>query len=162
MNKYKTELKWALIFVAGVILWNLLGKILGMDAEHIDKHVLYSSLFTIPAILLYVLVLIDKRKYNYKGFMTYKQGVMTALTFTLFLAIFGLFTPSIATFISPEYYSNAIQHAVETGEMTREQANNMFNLTNRTKGEVLSTAVFGTVFSLIIPIFTKKKSPASI
>lgn len=156
MNKYKIELKWALIFVAAVTLWNILENLLGIDAEHIDKHPLYSSLFTIPAIILYVLVLIDKRKNSYNNIMTYKQGVKTALIFTLLLAILGFITPTIATVISPEYYTNAIQHAIETGEMIKEQAKNHFNLGNRTKGEVLSTAVFGGVFSLIIPIFTRK------
>lgn len=60
MKKYKIELKWTLIFVAGVIIGNILGKILGIDAEHIDKHPLYSTLYTIPAIAIYVLALIDK------------------------------------------------------------------------------------------------------
>ena len=38
---------------------------------HIDKHVVYTNFYALPAILVYVFALLDKRKNFYNGKMTY-------------------------------------------------------------------------------------------
>ena len=50
-------------------------------------NVLY--FFSLFAIAVYVFALLDKRKIDFKGFMTYKQGVMVGITITIFITIFS-------------------------------------------------------------------------
>tara|TARA_B100000315_G_C14105212_1_gene375629 strand:+ start:113 stop:382 length:270 start_codon:yes stop_codon:yes gene_type:complete len=87
-----------------------LEKITGLHAEHIDKHPIYTNFFSIPAIAVYVFALFDKRKTNYNGIMTYKQGVMSGMIITVFVTILSPVTQLItSTIITPEYFSNVIE-----------------------------------------------------
>ena len=78
MNKYKVEIKWAIIFFVVSLLWMVFERAVGLHDEHIDKHMIYTNFFAIPAILVFVMALLDKRKTSYGGKMTYKQGLMAA------------------------------------------------------------------------------------
>ena len=70
MSKYKIELKWGIIFTLMMLVWMVLEKIAGLHDEHIDKHAIYTNFVAIPAIIVYVLALLDKRKGYYNGTMT--------------------------------------------------------------------------------------------
>ncbi|MDY0089018.1 MAG: hypothetical protein RBR78_01495 [Flavobacteriaceae bacterium] len=67
MKNLKIEIKWAVIFSLMMLLWMLLEKLTGLHSTHIDKHAYISNLFAIPAILIYVLALKDKKKNFYNG-----------------------------------------------------------------------------------------------
>lgn len=103
MNTYRIEIKWALIFVAMMLLWMVMERLAGFHDTHIDKHAIVTNLIAIPAIAIYVLALLDKRKNFYGGYMSYKQGFISGLIITL---IVTLFTPLIqfvtSTIISPD------------------------------------------------------------
>ena len=45
INKYKTEIKWAVIFSIVMLLWITLEKLTGLHSEHIDKHPVYTNFF---------------------------------------------------------------------------------------------------------------------
>ena len=49
INKYKTEIKWAIIFAIVMLMWITLEKLTGLHSEHIDKHPMYTNFFSIPA-----------------------------------------------------------------------------------------------------------------
>ena len=51
-----------------------LERAVGLHDEHIDKQQYLTTLFAIPAIVIYILALKDKRKNYYEGYMTYGQG----------------------------------------------------------------------------------------
>lgn len=67
MNKYKTELNWGFIFVASLLIWMLLERLLDLHDEHFNQHMIYTNLFAILAIALYVFALREKRKKDYNG-----------------------------------------------------------------------------------------------
>ena len=66
MNKYKIELKWGIIFTTMMLVWMVLERIAGLHSEHIDKHAIFTNFVSIPAIIVYVLALLDKRKKRLK------------------------------------------------------------------------------------------------
>ena len=157
MNKYKTEIKWAGIFIAVSLIWMLAENLTGLHSEHIDKHMWYTNLFAIPAIAIYVFALLDKRNSDYNGTMTYKQGFMSGLIITLIVAIFSPLTQYITnSVISPDYFSNAISFSVSSGAMTQEQAESYFTLQNYIIQGFIGAIVMGVLTSAIVAFFTKK------
>lgn len=158
MKNIRVEIKWAIIFVIISLLWMLLEKQAGLHNENIDKHATYSYLFAIPAIAVYVMALLDKRKNHYGGFMTYKQGFIAGLIITLIVTILSPLTQYItSTYIATDYFPNAIKYAVSQGKMSQAEAENFFNLKSYIWQGLLGTAMMGIITSAIVAIFTKRK-----
>jgi len=159
MKKIRLEMKWALIFVVMSLLWMLLEKLFGLHSTHIDKHMYITNLFAIPAIIIYVLALIDKKKKDYNGIMTYKQGFISGLIITIIVALLSPLTQWItSTIITPEYFPNVIAHSVATGyHKSLEEAEAFFNLKNYIIQSVIGAIIMGMVTSAIVAIFVRTK-----
>ena len=157
MSNYKTEIKWALIFAAMGLIWMLLERLVGLHDTHIDKHPIYTNLIAVPAIAIYVFALLDKRKNDLGGIMTFKQGLITGLIITAIVTLLSPLTQYItSTLITPEYFNNAITYSVETGKVTQEDAEGFFNLRNYIMMGLMSAPIMGLVTSLVVAFFTKK------
>lgn len=159
MKNLRIEFKWAIIFVIVQMLWMLLERLAGLHSTHIDKHHVYTNFFAIPAILVYVLALLDKRKNFYGGVMTYKQGFMSGLFITAIVTVLNPLTQYIiSTVITPEYFPNMIEYAVESGNMTQEAAEKQFSLSTYMGTGTIGTLIMGVLTSAIVAFFTRKKS----
>jgi hypothetical protein len=63
--------------------------------------------------------------------MTYRQGFISGLIISVFVAILSPLTQYItSTIITPEYFPNAIEYTVREGQMTQEAAENYFTMQN--------------------------------
>ncbi|HKK75108.1 MAG TPA: DUF4199 domain-containing protein [Saprospiraceae bacterium] len=159
MQKYRIELKWAIIFMATTLVWMILEKLVGLHSTHIDKHMIYTNFFAIPAIIIYVLALLDKRKNFYGGQMTYQQGFLTGLWITLIVTIFSPLTQYIiSTVITPDYFSTVIDYVITHDMMTEEAARKQFNLKNYIIQATIGALIMGVVTSAIVAIFTRKRA----
>ena len=158
MKNLKIEIKWAIIFVLAQLVWMLIERLAGLHDAHIDKHAIVTNFFAIPAIVIYVFALLDKRKNFYEGKMTYQQGLIAGLIIT---AIVTLLTPLsqyiISTIITPDYFTNAIQYSVDNGFQSQETAESFFNLQNYIIQGLIGAPIMGIVTTLIVAIFTRKK-----
>ena len=158
MGKIKIELKWAFVFAGVSLLWMLLERLAGLHSEHIEKHGIYTNFFAIPAISIYVFALLNKRNTFYNGVMTYKQGFITGLIITLFVAILSPLTQVItSTFIAPDYFSNIIIYSVSENKVTQEEAENYFNLKSYIIQGLIGAPVMGIVTTAIVAIFIRGK-----
>ncbi|MEX2595357.1 MAG: DUF4199 domain-containing protein [Salibacteraceae bacterium] len=159
MNNYKTELKWALIFVLMSLLWMVLEKLVGLHSTHIDKHMYLTNLFAIPAIVVYVFALIDKKKKDYNGYISYKQAFVSGLIITSIVTVLSPITQwIISEVITPEYFSNVIRYSVETGyHESLEEAEAFFNLKNYIFQSVIGSFVMGIVTTAIVAVFVRSK-----
>lgn len=148
MKNLKIEIKWAVIFSLMMLLWMLLEKLTGLHSTHIDKHAYISNLFAIPAILIYVLALKDKKKNFYNGQISYRQGITSGIILSAIIALlYPLVQWIISYVITPEYFSNAIAYSLETGYYkTQEEAETFFNFK--------SYVIFGAVWALFMGIVT--------
>ena len=159
MKKFSTEITWSLIFIVMMLLWMLMEKLTGLHDVNIDMHPIVTNLVAIPAILIYVLALLDKRKKYYGGSMTYLQGFTTGVIMTV---IITLFTPLIqyitSVYITPDYFTNVIAYTVEKGEMSQEEAEEYFNLSNYMIMSLYGSFIMGLITTSIVAIFTKKKA----
>jgi Na+-driven multidrug efflux pump len=164
MEKRSIEIKWGVIFAIAMLLWIYLEKLFGLHAERIDRHAMVSSFFAVVAISIYLLALYDKRKNFYNGIMSWKKGFYAGLVITLVVLILSpLVQYLISRFISPEYFPNIIRYSVETGEMTRKQAEEYFSLKNYILQGVIFALVSGIITSAISALLMRKrkKNPQS-
>ncbi len=162
MKKFKVEIKWALIFVMMMLIWMVMEKITGLHDEHLDKHAIFTNLVAIPAVAIYVLALLDKRKTDYDGYMTYKQGFISGIIITVIVTILSPLTQYLTTsIISSDYFANMIEYVVEEGTMTREAAENYFNTKSYIVQNLIATPVMGLLTTAIVAFFTKKSKDKS-
>lgn len=158
MKKYSTEIKWALIFALMTLLWMVGEKMVGLHDQYLDKHMIYTNFYAIPAIAVYVFALLDKRKKDFVGKMTYKQGFVSGLIITLIVTVLSPLTQTIISLvITPDYFVNVIKFAVETKMMTQTEAEAQFNLPNYIMQSSIAALIMGVVTSAVVAIFTRKQ-----
>jgi len=162
MKNIKIEIKWAIIFSIMTLLWMLLEKVTGLHSTLIDKHMYLTNLYAIPAILIYVLALKDKKKNFYGGNLTYKQGLLSGIILSFIITLITPLTQWITSFIiTPEYFPNVIEYSLETGYYkTLEEAEAFFNYKNYAIQGFIWALAFGVLTTVIVMIFlrTKKKN----
>ena len=156
MNKFRTEIKWGIIFVISTIIWVTAEKALGYHDEHIADHPTFSMFFMAVAISIFIIALRDKRIKDFGGKMNYKQGFMTGLIISVVVTVLTPLSQYIVQLISPEYFNNAIEYAVENGKSTREEAEAYFNLKNYIVQSAIAAFVLGLITTAIVAIFTTK------
>jgi len=158
MEKYKIEVKWAMIFLAMQLLWMLMERLVGLHGTHIDKHMIFTNFMAIPAITVYVFALRDKRQTCYGGTMTYKQGFISGLIISLIVMIFSPASQwIISTLITPDYFANIIEYAVATGYLDRAAAEAQFNMKSYMIQGLIGAPIMGIVTSAIVAAFVKSK-----
>jgi hypothetical protein len=156
MKNRKTEVKWALVFVASTLGWMFIERLAGLHSTHIDKHMIYTNFFAVIAIAIYVFALLDKRKNDYRGVMTYKEGFISGLIITLIVALLSPVTQYlVSTFVAPDYFPNIIEYTVNEGIMSREEAEENFNLRSYIFQGVIGALILGIITSAVVAFFTK-------
>ena len=129
MKKFVTEIKWGLIFTLAGLLWMLLEKTLGWHDVLIAKHAIYTNLFAIIAIIIFVFALIEKRNKDLGGKMTWAQGIVSGVIISFVVAILAPLSQYIShQLISPNYFTNAINYNVEIGALNQKNAETLFNI----------------------------------
>lgn len=160
MGKIKIEIKWAIIFSVIGLLWMVLEKLCGLHGKYIDYHLYLTNLFIIPAIWVMVLALKDKKKNFYKGQMTYKQGLISGIILSFFIALLSPLTQWVTSYvITPEYFTNVIKRSVEIGYFkTVVEAEANFNYPNYAKQGAMGALIMGIIITAIAMIFIRTKS----
>ncbi len=157
MKKYSIEIKWGIIFFIIGLLWMVLEKSLGWHDELIEKHSAYTNIFAAIAILIYVVALLDKRANFYDGKMTYMEGFKAGIVISVVVAILTPLSQWITnTYITPDYFDNAINYAVEIEGKDRTTAESTFNLQTYVWMSFIFALVVGVVTSAIVAAFTRK------
>lgn len=157
MKKIAIELKWGIIFFAIVLLWTVFEKTIGLHDERIDRHYFLTNFFAIPAIIIYVLALLDKRK-SLGGLMSWTQGFTSGLIIAVIVSLLSPLGQYLThVYLSPEYFPNIIAYTVEKGDLTLEQAEEFFNLGSYIKQAMIGAVMMGALTSVVVAFFTKKK-----
>jgi len=157
--KLKLEVKWSILFTLMYLGWMFIEKITGLHNRNIEHHSIYTNLIAIPAFVIYLLALIDKKKHYFNGTMTFKQGFKSGCIITVFVAIIGPIRQYIALkWLIPDFFENSIEHAVSTGNSTFEEASNYFNLKNYILITFFADLFMGVLTSVVAAIFVKTKN----
>lgn len=157
MKKRSIEIKWAFLFFAMALLWMVLERASGLHDQYISEHPIYTNIVAIPAILIYVFALRDKRKNYYGGYMSYGQAFTSGAIITAIVMVLSPLSQVITHYlITPEYFTNASEYAVSSGQMTRPEAENYFNLPSYIMQATIGAAVMGLLTTAIVSLFIRK------
>lgn len=158
MKKFAIEIKWGILFVVVQLLWMCGERVAGLHDENIEKHALFTNFFALVAIVVYVVALLDKRKNDFEGKMTWKQGFFAGLIITAVVTILTPFSQYFTSaVISPNHFENMISYTVESGKMTQEAAEAYFNMKSYMIQSIIFAPVVGIVTSALVALFVKKK-----
>lgn len=159
MKNIRIEIKWGIYFTLMTLAWMLLEKLSGLHGRYIDYHLYLTNLFAIPAIWFMVLALKDKKKNFYAGNMSYRQGLISGIVVSAFIALLSPLAQWITTYvITPEYFPNVIERSVELGYYkTIEEAEANFNYKTYAINSTIFAFVFGLVTTAIAMIFIRTK-----
>jgi len=158
MKNYRIEIKWTILFFVISLLWMVGERLAGLHDKSIEHHALVTNFFSVVAILIYVLALLDKRKSFYHGKMNWIQGFISGLLITLGVTILTPLSQYLTVeVITPHFFENMINYSVETGRMTMEQAHDTFNLQTYMIQSTVFAPVAGIITSAIVAVFTRRK-----
>jgi len=153
----KTEIKWGLIFSLAALLWVLLERLVGLHDKYIHLHPLLTMLFAIPAVAMMVMAIREKRR-ELGGAITFKQAFLCGLGVSVVVALLAPLAQYLThNFITPNYFTNAINYSVQNGLQTREQAEQYFSLKSYILQASLSGLVIGAITSLILAVIMRAK-----
>lgn len=160
MSTNKIEIKWAIIFSIVTLLWMVLEKVTGLHDKYIDYQMYLTNLFAIPAIIVMVMALKDKKRNFYSGNMSYVQGLISGIILSLIIALLSPITQWITSYvITPEYFSNAIKRSVELGYYkTTAEAEANFNFKNYAITGLIAAFCMGVLTTAIAMIFLRTKN----
>jgi|26BtaG_2_1085354.scaffolds.fasta_scaffold00008_21 hypothetical protein len=160
MKNFKIEFKWAIIFSVMGLLWMVLEKVSGLHDRYIDYHLYLTNLFAIPAIIVMVMALKDKKKNFYNGQITYKQGLYSGIILSIFIALISPLTQWITSYIiTPEYFPNVIKRSVELGYYPNTAAAEaQFNYPNYALQGAIGALIMGIITTAIAMIFIRTKN----
>lgn len=160
MKNIKIEIKWAIIFSVVVLLWMIIEKLCGLHGKNIDYHLYLTNLFAIPAIIIMVKALKDKKTNFYNGAISYKQGLISGIILSVLIAVLSPLTQWITSFvISPEYFPNVIKRSVELGYYkTTTEASANFNFENYVVQGIIGALVMGVITTVIAMFFIRTKN----
>lgn len=159
MKSLAIELKWGVLFTVMTLLWMMLEKGLGWHDERIAKHAIYTNFVALPAIAFYVVALIDKRKNYYNGQMSYLQGFVSGFMISLVVMFLSPLSQVITfMYITPNYFENSIRYVVSQNQMSLQDAENYFNLSNYIKQSTLFAPLMGIATSALVAVFVKRKA----
>lgn len=157
MKNYILEIKWGVIFMVAMLLWMLLERLVGLHSTHIDQHPIWTNLFAIIAISIYVLALRQKRDSQLKGVMTWKQGFLSGLGITVVVTILTPLGQYLThTVITPHFFVNAIDYAVASGNMSQANAVAYFSLGSYLVQAIIGALVMGVITSAVVAWFVRK------
>lgn len=158
MKKFRIEIKWALVFIASILIWMLGERLSGLHDRYIEQHAIFTNFFGIVAIAIYLLALYDKRRNYYGGLMSWKQGFKSGLVLTLFITLLVPLSQLVISYwIAPDYFENMIEYSVSTGKMTQEEAEGTFNLFSYVWQSTAFAFISGIITAGIAALFTRKK-----
>jgi hypothetical protein len=158
MKKIGTfELMWAIYFIAVGIIWMVFEKAMGWHDVHIADHEVYTNFFSIVAILVVVLYMKAKKRQLAEE-NNYKNLLLGGIGLSVFIALLSPISMFITfEYITPDYISNAINYAVESGNATQEEAEAYFNFSSYIIQSSIFALIIGIITSAIVAIFFRKK-----
>ncbi len=156
MNKISIEIKWGILFSIATLVWMIIENTTGLHDVYISKQAIYTNLFAIVAIAIYVLAVKEKKHLFFKGIMTWKQGFLSGVILSIVIAVLSPIVQYITfNYISPFFFENIIKYAVANKVQTQEQAILYFSLKSYILQGIFNSLSMGVITAAIVALFLK-------
>lgn len=158
IQTFKIEIKWALIYSIAYLIWMYFESKMGWHDTKIGLEPIYNLLFLPFSILLIGLALFDKKRNHYKNEMDWKKGFISGIILSVLITVLNPVVLYISfNYISPDFFTNAIQAATAEG-FPLEKAKAQYNLNTAISNSVFDKLSFGVVISAAVSYFIRTKN----
>lgn len=158
MKQFSIELKWAFNFFIASMLWMMLEKFLGYHDDKIQYQPLFSMLFGLITLVIYIFALKDKKINFYHNQMNWREGFVSGLTLSLVIALFTTMIEYTKHHVISPYFLVTMQKIiVGQNKMTLENAENFFTFSNTLSQSIFYVISFGSVLAALISLVIKSK-----
>ena len=156
MKTYKFEIKWAIVFALMTIVWMLIEKLAGLHDQHIENHAFYTKLLSIPALIVFILAMMDKRKNFYFNVFSFKKAFNMGIVLTsMIVVLIPIIYLIVLKVISPDYLTNASEYAISSGNMNEMEARNYFDFNSILLFGIITSLFSGLIISALAALITK-------
>ena len=163
MKKFTIEFTWAVIFTLASLLWNVLEKALGYHDDKIGSQMLFSMLFWLVSIPIYIFAIRDKQKHYFHDRANWTQLFLSGIVLSVFAALMCPLAVYInLNVISPDFVGNGTRYFVEVKKMTADKALMYVGYRSLVIQGVSSIISVGVIISAIIALFIKSDVPEPI
>ena len=158
MKKFSIEIRWAIQFSIFSLVWMIIEKSVGLHDQYIAKQPIYTNLFAIIAIAIYVLALLDKKKNYYNGTMDWKQGFLCGLVLSFVIAVLSPMVQYITfTYITPNFFAKITEYAVSHKIQTQAQAETFFSMKSYILQGIFGALSMGVITAALVALVVKTK-----
>jgi len=132
---------------------------MGWHDEAIKNHPIFTHFFWFIAIAVFLGALLEKRK-SIGGFMQWKDGFITSITMGIIMILLAPIAQIfIFLVITPDYFETAINHAVQTGMGTEEEARGYYNLRSFVFQSMIMPPLVSSIIGSLVSLYIEKKKP---
>ena len=158
MKKFSIEIRWAIQFSIFTLVWMIIEKSVGLHDQYIAKQSIYTNLFAIIAITIYMLALLDKKKNYYAGKMDWKQGFLCGLVLSFVIAVLSPMVQYITfTYITPNFFAKITEYAVSHKIQTQAQAETFFSMKSYILQGIFGALSMGVITAALVALVVKTK-----
>ncbi len=144
----RIETKWAIVPSVIILLWLLLAQALGLfTAENFGMaNTISVVISTLTFAFTYFMVTKEKRDREYNGAMTWSEGFWAAARMTL------IYIPisSFVLYFYIQYLNPGYKAFIVSDDFGKDPINTFL------KGNLVSSLLFGGLFCLVFPLFTRR------
>ena len=151
-------LKWALIFFGMTIFWICFEKWMGWHGPQIGQHATFSLFYDGLFVLVFLLAFRDQRHQDPEFGSSWHARLLYGLALTLAVTALSPIVQYLwHQVISPEFFPNIIEMAVEHQILSKAQAEAQFNLASYIRQNLIGTFIFGVLSTGILSIFIRNR-----
>ncbi len=144
----RVETKWAIVPTAVILLWMLIAQALGLFTE--ERFALTPLIgiivSTLTFAITYFMVTKEKRDKDYNGFMSWEEGFWAAARMTLIYIPISCFV----FYVYIQYLNPGYKAFIVSDNFGKDPVSTYL------KGNLVSSFMFGGLFCLIFPFFTRR------
>ncbi|MBD3582914.1 DUF4199 domain-containing protein [Flavobacterium selenitireducens] len=162
MKKFALEIKWGFLLTLALVASAIVEKEMGLYESPDFSYYLLSTLCFAPiGLLFYILFYREKRQHFFNGRMTWKQGFFAGIMMTAVVALLVPIQKNIIhQVVAPELFENTIAQMTAGGKRSREEAQEVMNLTSAIYNGIQLVLSAGIVASAALSmVFRTKTNP---
>lgn len=144
----RVETKWAAIPTFIILLWMFVAQSLGFftTEKFATGQLIGIVVSTLTFAVTYYMLTKEKRDKDYNGIMSWSEGFWAAARMTLIYIPISCFV----FYIYIQYLNPGYKALIASSDFSKDPVNNYL------MGNLLSSFVFGGLFCLIFPLFTRR------
>ena len=149
--KFKIEVQYSLLIFVVTLFWVVFEKQMGWHDVHIADHATFSLIYDFILLTLFAFAFLTQRVAHVEKARSWWSRLGFGIRISLMVTVLSpLVQWLIHEVISPNFFENIINYAVENNYLSTNEAVAKFNLKNYVFENLIGTSIIGFIYSLLL------------